>query len=848
VQHSAAVSDPIAVSDINLTGADSSPRSLVEVNGSLFFVAGDAEHGRELRRTDGARSGSVLVKDILPGPRGSEPNLLTDVRGTLFFAADDGIHGPELWKSDGTRRGTVLVKDIWPGPDSSFPNELTDVNGTLFFSALDPTSGTGAWKSDGTPAGTRRLHDTGFEGYISDFTNVAGALFFVAPGERGRELWTSDGTRSGTVYVTNVSFPNYSPYEIEEVRGTLFFTRRGNLWRIDRTGGASVLVKRGIRPENLAEVGNELFFTIEDNQNEQEGDELWKSDGTRRGTALVRNLPVYVSWGSLTDVDGRLFFVASFSSDEELWSSDGSRAGTRLVRAWPWPHQGGPGMLTNVNGTLFFTADDETHGMEVWRSDGTPEGTLMVADVFPGEDSGIPTSYRDNLFLSPPASVAGSLFFYAGDGTHGEELWATDGTPEGTSLVADIDTPRTRGSYPSLFTDVNGVVFFTADHGTGSVGLWRTESAEAGAVLVRSFELGPDFYEFNPGSFRPAELTNVGGTLLFAAYDEATGMELWRSDGTPSGTKLVKDVSPGASGSYPHELTEVDGLLFFWAAGGLWRSDGTNAGTVLVKELTTDQPQFTELASLSGALFFSISSCCGSELWRSDGTEAGTVLVTDVLVGPSDQLIDVNGMLFFSAGDELWKSDGTAMGTVSLAHGIYPTHLTDVDGSLFFSLNRSGRLDELWKSDGTKAGTVRVKDIPGRLLGQITDLVDVDGTAFLTLIRDRYEPTYRGWMELWKSDGTRKGTVFVRSWPRPDGSLPQDLTAVEGTLCFTASDGSTGLEPWTSDGTAAGTFLVSDIRPGRQGSKPTALSSASGLLFFAADEGMRGVEPWVLAP
>jgi ELWxxDGT repeat protein len=102
--------------------------------------------------------------------------------------------------------------------------------------------------------------------------------------------------------------------------------------------------------------------------------------------------------------------------------------------------------------------------------------------------------------------------------------------------------------------------------------------------------------------------------------------------------------------------------------------------------------------------------------------------------------------------------------------------------------------------------------------------------------------------ELWRSDGTRKGTVLVRSWPRLAGSFPQDLTAVNGMLFFTASDGTSGLELWTSDGTAAGTRLVSDIRPGRQGSKPTALSNVNGMLFFGADEGLNGVEPWVLSP
>jgi ELWxxDGT repeat protein len=555
---------------------------------------------------------------------------------------------------------------------------------------------------------------------------------------------------------------------------------------------------------------------------------------------LVRDLPVYP--GTSTDVDGRLFFTASFSNDVSLWTSDGTRSGTRLVRAWPWPNAGGPQQLTEVNGLLYFAADDESHGRELWRSDGTLEGTTMVADVLPGSGNGI----GDSSFGPTFAPIGASLFLPAEDGVHGLELWVSDGTPQGTTLVDDVDDPRTRGSYPGLFTDVNGTVFFAADDGAGGAGLWKTTGLAGGSALVRSFDLGSDEFG-NPGGFGLAEFTNVDDTLFFAAYDETTGAELWKSDGTPAGTTIVKDLAPGAAGSYPHALIEVDGVLYFWAEG-LWKSDGTGAGTKLVKGLTGDAQQFVELEDVGGTVYFVVSSCCGADLWKSDGNEAGTVLVTRIPVGPAYQFTDVNGTLFFGAGDELWRSDGTEAGTVSLAGGIYPTHLTDVHGTLFFALNRSGRLDELWTSDGTDAGTVRVKDVPGKHLGQIADLEDAGGTVFFTVIRDRYEPIYRAWLELWRSDGTRRGTVLVRTWPRPAGSLPQDLTAVHGMLFFTASDGASGLELWASDGTAAGTVLVSDIRSGRQGSKPTALSSANGTLFFGADDGLHGVEPWVLAP
>ena len=92
------------------------PPDLTAVGGTLFFTADDGVHGRELWKSDGTKAGTVLVKDITPRRRCQRlrPVPLTDVGGTLFFTADDGVHGEELWKSDGTKAGTVLVKDISP--------------------------------------------------------------------------------------------------------------------------------------------------------------------------------------------------------------------------------------------------------------------------------------------------------------------------------------------------------------------------------------------------------------------------------------------------------------------------------------------------------------------------------------------------------------------------------------------------------------------------------------------------------------------------------------------------------------------------------------------------------------
>src|SRR5262249_40965049 len=127
----------------------SNPEQLTSVNGTLFFVANDGTHGRELWRSDGTEGGTTLVKDISAGSSTGKLESLTDVNGTLFFAANDGTTGWELWRSDGTPAGTVRIKDIRPGATGSYPTNLTNVNGTLFFTADDGTNGVELWKSDG---------------------------------------------------------------------------------------------------------------------------------------------------------------------------------------------------------------------------------------------------------------------------------------------------------------------------------------------------------------------------------------------------------------------------------------------------------------------------------------------------------------------------------------------------------------------------------------------------------------------------------------------------------------------------------------------------------------------------
>jgi ELWxxDGT repeat protein len=403
-----------------------------------------------------------LVKDIVPG-YGDNIQHLTNVNGTLYFAANDKLPSTtRLWKSNGTAAGTVVVKNV-------APQNLTNVNGTLFFTVFDSNYGRELWKSNGTAAGTVLVKDIdqrlGRSSNPDKLTNVNGTLFFTAnEGLKGIELWKSNGTAAGTVLVKDIR-AQYDSYG---------FGLSSN-------------------PDKLTNVNGKVYFTAQEGVN---GIELWKSDGTAAGTVLVKDIYSGISQGFanssrpdyLTNVNGTLFFKAIEKvSGIELWKSNGTAAGTVLVKdinPGSLPTNSSPSHFTNINGTLYFTAYDKVHGRELWKSDGTAAGTVLVKDIRPGVRDSFPQTPFPLNFMN----VNGTLYFHADDGVHGRELWKSDGTAAGTVLVKDINPediyPGVNHSYPQDFINANGTLYFKTFLGT-DFDLWKSNGTAKGTVLVQ---------------------------------------------------------------------------------------------------------------------------------------------------------------------------------------------------------------------------------------------------------------------------------------------------------------------------------------------------------------------------
>jgi ELWxxDGT repeat protein len=429
-----------------------------------------------------------------------------------------------------------------------------------------------------------------------------------------------------------------------------------------------------------------------------------------------------------------------------LWGTDGTEAGTRCLKdIGPGSRQAYHRFLGVAGTRLFFAADDYVHGSEMWVSDGTEAGTYLVKDIAPGNTSSGPVNMTNHN---------GVLFFYASDTVgmtgHGTELWKSDGTEAGTVMVKDISPgPESTDFFFSGLQsrdafDLNGRIFFTAADRTGAYPgkfgreLYITDGTEGGTSLVKDIWPGT-----GGSSVRFVCIEN--NRLIFRADDFLHGEELWSSDGTPSGTVLLKDINLGESDTKITVLAHTNGWLFFTAydpvnQGALWKSDGTEAGTQPLKSHIvypdTISSFFVSPVYYDSQLYFVAGTeATGYELCVTDGTQEGTKVVDEVHPGNSSgvlggSLFNLGDAIYFAAGDgihgeELWihepalfrvrlknpklmtagriqfEIESTAKGTVHIQRSSDTRNWTPVDQVIVTDLSKPLTWSETPRIEGT---------------------------------------------------------------------------------------------------------------------------------------------------
>jgi ELWxxDGT repeat protein len=791
--------------------------TFIPLDARVLFTATTGEHGEELWASDGTPQGTVLVGDIRPGNLGSRPQHFHKVDGdTVLFQADDGTNGRELWITDGEE--ALLFADIAPGEDSSDVHAIISTANGFLMTACD-YDGVGC-----EPFFLRPFVSSGF-------------LDVISPGRSAPREYATLANPAQAVFSGNISSgPDSNDYE---------------LWITDvaTVAGTTVLknfISGGVggAPRNFRLVNGVVVFDTDTGSN---GRELHRTDGTSGGTRMIADVFPGSRSGladnfnrTLLGTD-RLLFPAVFEdAGTELAVTDGFSV-TRLADTIPGPRSGlFDGRVFTTTTKAYAQLADLTHGLELWETDGTPEGTALVVDLLPGPSSsnprlvaadddtvyflahspggyglwrrsdGAPSLVRDfsaggtdDASVGRPARVGSRLLFSAFEPEAGSELWTTDGTPSGTARLVDF-VPGFEGSVPSGFTTVGDRVLFGANDRLSGRELYVSDGTAAGTRMLVDIFPGD-------GSSAPNPQAVLAGRLLFSATTQAEGNELWISDGTPEGTQLLKDTEPGEVGGQPSNIV-TSGARAFFTAGGLWVTDGTPDGTtpVEVEVRIASPPVPFGAGSVLFAAFTSFSFFDDRELWISDGTAAGTRLVKELVPGTSD--------------------------------GGNPRSIT-VAGNRAFFIATTNEGVGLWVTDGTDAGTTLVKApiVPSEDEAFGLEVVAIGERVVFTVVANNGR-------SLWVSDGTPGGTQQVSGLCPPGQTCgPNQIFAFETVAFFNFDDGTHGMELWQTDGTLAGTSMVAELVPGT--APFTVLRATVGVLdgkiFFSACEGTHGCEPWI---
>ncbi len=543
----------------------------------------------------------------------------------------------------------------------------------------------------------------------------------------------------------------------------------------------------------------------------------------------MQSLPFNVQSGS------KIFFTRTTETEgSELWVTDGTAGGTVLVKDIEPGADGSdplgftPTKIGLTSGVYFF-ATTAVHGRELWISDGTPAGTKLVKDIYPGNGSSLTNSLiSGSTFVAIPDTQY--AFFAANDGVNGEELWTTDGTTLGTKMVADID-PGSASSSPSELrylpiSPFLPYIYFSADNGTDGREPYAANGTSA--LMIHDLNAGS-------ASSNPMDIHLTDNSIVFAANEITSGRELWSTDlATPT---LLADAVPGSDSSYTSNLMQLSSSQILYSSlasildvynSKLMTTNGTPAGTTTLANLDCLPGGILSLITestlktskiINGKAVFSCYNFLStlSSLWVSDGTAPNTKILEDFLFSPSD---------------------------------FYGTDFTLLQGNnkIILMANDGQGGMEPWSTDGTTEGTSLLVNLnPG-------EASSIDPTfAFLSSIGNQlnksasiFPATIGTERKVYYSDGSVANTreIFDDSGVNTIDSYPENFFALGKKVLFSANDTKKGVELFETNGKPAGTKLLKNIFKAGNSSPENfeKLNETTGL-FVATSQGA-GRELW----
>ncbi len=504
--------------------------------------------------------------------------------------------------------------------------------------------------------------------------------------------------------------------------------------------------------------------------------------------------------------------------------------------------------LTVAGDRLFMLRDDGIHGYEAWLTDGTEDGSHFLGDLNPGREG-----IYQNVMKIQSNTFDGKTYFYG----FLEDDWTLFVSPGNGATARPLAKLNPNTGSVGYFGSLGGVEYFNGSDPEYGCNVWRTDGTAAGTYRLNDFI--PDS---NTGKC-PESFTAMGNRLYFAAYDSGGTRELWQTDGTEAGTVKFAAATGATVGTSVWYLMVAGGKLYFraWDAIGkseLWQTDGTSSGTRRLTLINAGNDALvSNLIEVGENLFFSATSdATGKELWKIPLTGANpqATLIKDIVPGSEGSSIyypvALDGRLYFAyrlpGGDQIFVSDGTNAGTYALSD-----QDPRLDGG--WDLVRVGD-SVIFTIDGPDSGDRVFRLVPGQAATEITLPMRYQGgmTGRPTAVLPDGRLVFVGnetdkVPQPWISDGTNAGThlISAAAYSSRWENLYHGFSAVGDGAVFTVDSDDYGLELWKTDGTQESTTLLKDIQVGPDGSSPGEMTRVGDRLYLSASTADAGREPWV---
>lgn len=401
-------------------------------------------------------------------------------------------------------------------------------------------------------------------------------------------------------------------------------------------------------------------------------------------------------------MDGELFF---YTSQADLWKCNGTKGGTKLLKGLPNSRSLFQRQIVSLKGIVYFLLSDPIYGPEIWCYDKKLDKTYLLKDIFTGSNSGFsPTKLT--VFND-------SLYFIAYDFVKYYQVWRSDGTAAGTVRISNFSS-HGQTALPLELYNVNGrLLALFADLSNSSsyeFQLYLFDQTTGNFNLIKSF--------VNRSYLYPNNFISIGDKALFTVDDGVNGNELWVTDFTGAGTNMVKDISMNANNSNPRFMCSYNGKCYFNAYDDnflgyqLWSTDGTEQGTKRIEiEIGVNNVYPSSLTSFNGRLYFGYYSGGKFQLAYLDKDEKvhkinykdGSFLINIALgfLEVKDRL-----MYFGNDNDKVQGLFEVMDDTVILVHSfgvtnqnqLLPNSCVVIDNELFFDAYNLENGRELWRS------------------------------------------------------------------------------------------------------------------------------------------------------